>query len=385
MPPTLASRIQGAIYGIAIADAMSMPVHWFYDPRYIKRDFGLIQSYQAPKAEHPTSIMDLSSTGGAGRGNQQGNIIGDVINHGKKQYWGKPNMHYHRGMKAGENTLNAVTARLLVRTIVANGRHDPQEWLKAYVEFMTTPGSHNDTYAETYHRMFFKNYVAGKKPENCADDDKHNVASAGGLVCLPPPALLAAVSQGDNVAKAVEAAGKAAVTQQLTTHGSAELVPYTKLYAEVLARVVVGNESLKDVAADVARRLGINLESLVRKAGGDDTNVIGRHFSSACYIEHSLPSLLYLAYRYADDPRMGVIANTNVGGENCHRGSALGALLGAANGVEAWPEEWRTGLVAGAEIDKEARDFAAMCERAHSAATGASGGNSTTAEVAARS
>lgn len=32
--------------------------------------------------------MQLSNTGGAGRGSQTGNIIGDVINHGKKKFWG---------------------------------------------------------------------------------------------------------------------------------------------------------------------------------------------------------------------------------------------------------------------------------------------------------
>ena len=45
-------------------------------------------------------------------------------------------------------------------------------------------------------------------------------------------------------------------------------------------------------------------------------------FSSSC-------SVLYLAYKHADSFEDAVLANTNVGGENCHRGSALGALVGA--------------------------------------------------------
>jgi len=50
--------------------------------------------------------MNLSNTGGGGRGSDQGSIIGDVINHGKKQYWQKgSNFHYHYGLQAGENTL----------------------------------------------------------------------------------------------------------------------------------------------------------------------------------------------------------------------------------------------------------------------------------------
>jgi hypothetical protein len=41
-------------------------------------------------------------------------------------------------------------------------------FLDDYVKFMTTPGSHNDTYAESFHRDFFKNWAAGVPPERCA-------------------------------------------------------------------------------------------------------------------------------------------------------------------------------------------------------------------------
>jgi hypothetical protein len=88
-----------------------MPVHWYYDPADIKRHFGCIEKYEAPKAEHPSSIMHLSNTGGHGRGGQEGRIIGDVICHGKHKFWGVPKVHYHQGMAAGQNTLNALCAR----------------------------------------------------------------------------------------------------------------------------------------------------------------------------------------------------------------------------------------------------------------------------------
>jgi ADP-ribosylglycohydrolase len=35
------------------------------------------------------------------------------------------------------------------------------------------------------------------------------------------------------------------------------------------------------------------------------------------------------ARRYEDDFAAGVLANANAGGENCHRGAAIGAVLGA--------------------------------------------------------
>lgn len=62
-------------YGMLCADALSMPVHWYYNPTDIDRDFGRITGFVAPKARHPSSIMSLSNTGGAGRGGQSGTIM----------------------------------------------------------------------------------------------------------------------------------------------------------------------------------------------------------------------------------------------------------------------------------------------------------------------
>ena len=39
------------------------------------------------------------------------------------------------------------------------------------------------------------------------------------------------------------------------------------------------------------------------------------------------------------------MVNTNLGGDNCHRGVVLGALLGALHGEQAWPRRWLAGLV----------------------------------------
>jgi ADP-ribosyl-[dinitrogen reductase] hydrolase len=60
-------------------------------------------------------------------------------------------------------------------------------------------------------------------------------------------------------------------------------------------------------------------------------------FGSACYIEDSFPVLLYLAHKYAGSFEGAVLANTNVGGENCHRGAALGAIMGGAVGESRIP------------------------------------------------
>lgn len=123
-----------------------MPVHWYYDLNSLKRDYSSITGQVAPKDQFTGSIMNLSNTGGGGRGSDQGDIVGTVILHGKKKQWQRGgNFHYHLGLHAGENTLEAQLTRLLTRTITNEGDFNVSSFRSSYVKFMQTPGAHNDT------------------------------------------------------------------------------------------------------------------------------------------------------------------------------------------------------------------------------------------------
>ena len=76
-----------------------------------------------------------------------------------------------------------------------------------------------------------------------------------------------------------------------------------------------------------------------------DDVVVGKRLSTACYVDDSIPAVIYLALKYHQNPQQGLIANTNLGGDNAYRGAVLGALLGANNGMEAFPERWLSGLL----------------------------------------
>ncbi|KAG2496733.1 hypothetical protein HYH03_005144 [Edaphochlamys debaryana] len=341
-PAVTLDRIRGALWGIVIADALSMPVHWYYNPNDIRRDYGEIDTYQPPRARHPSSIMSVSNTGGHGRGGQGGRIIGDVINHGKHDFWGKSGVHYHQGMKAGENTLNAICARLVTRTIARDQGYNSTSFLQEYVKFMTTPGSHNDTYAESFHRDFFKNWAAGVPPEKCAlGTEGHNTAQIGGFVMLPPVIL----AKLDGPAAATERA----LSHLGTTHDSRKLAGYAEQYAQLIYSLATGAD-LRTATQALATRMRVNLAELVPY---DDIRIVHSTFGSACYIEDSFPSMLYLAYKYAESFEKAVLANTNVGGENCHRGAALGAVMGAAVGESGIPDRLKDGLADSANIRKE--------------------------------
>lgn len=180
-------RVANALKTQFIADALAMPVHWYYQPLEIERAFpGGIQQFEAAPEFHPSSIMSLHSKHKGGRQTSDSaskaaiEVVGDIILKDKAQFWDTPNMHYHQGMQAGENTLNAHCARVLMRVLASTPDHyDRQAFVNAYIEFMTVqPPAHPDTYAESYHRGFFANFAQGRNPVKCAMKT-HDTASIG--------------------------------------------------------------------------------------------------------------------------------------------------------------------------------------------------------------
>jgi ADP-ribosylglycohydrolase len=69
----------------------------------------------------------------------------------------------------------------------------------------------------------------------------------------------------------------------------------------------------------------------------DDEDVAGfgdrpnSRLSTACYCEHAFSVVLYLCYRYGEDPQKAMLKNAMLGGHSTARGSVMGAILGAAH------------------------------------------------------
>ncbi len=251
-------RLRGALWGMFVGDALAMPVHWYYDVAAIQRDFGTLRDFEAPRDYHPNSIMALASTGQAGRGSQQGEVVGRVILHGKKHLWARPNRHYHEGLQAGDNTLNLLCVRVLLRTMSAAGGYDTAAYLREYVGFMTTADSHKDTYAESYHRDFFANYAQGVAPEQCAGAEGHDTASIGGLVGLPP-VILAALRHGDSLATERDL-----LSHIRLTHRSAKLERYGIALGRLLPQLLRETpSSARKLACATAEELGFPASRIV--------------------------------------------------------------------------------------------------------------------------
>lgn len=318
-------------------DALAAPTHWYYGGEsQIKSDYGRggITGYTKPKLNLPGSILNKSNTNGGGRGSFHGgfkpSIIGDVINHGKRPYWDpSKSYHYHATLDRGENTLEVQLVRTLMKSVVANGgSFSAEHFRSSYVDFMTTPGSHNDTYASTCHRMFFANLIHKKlPPRECPDNDMHNVDTIDGLILPTVTAIVVAGRGGTKVEVGDVAAATAGVTRR-----SKVLENMARVWGEVVYDAVRGEEGtdMVEVLNGAAGKIGMGRK--VRTSGRDEM--------SACYLSQSVPSALDMAAKYDDTPNgawVGLLANANNGGENVHRGAILGAFLGARAGVENLP------------------------------------------------
>jgi len=262
----LADRVKGALFGLLIGDALSMPTHWFYGgERQVAATYGRITDYVAPTDHLRGSIMSKSNTGGAGRGISRaytataeglaggfhGDVIGSVVFHGKKEFW-KPgaDYHYHQGMAAGDNTLEALLARRVINvTGAASGQFDRTTMQQDYIQFMTTPDTHNDTYCGTCHRMFFAKFAAGHPADECPDNDQHNVDAADSIVATIPVALTAY----EDAAAALQVAAAVAVTRE-----SPQSQQFAALFADTLRSIVRG-ASVRAATAKAGQAAGVDV------------------------------------------------------------------------------------------------------------------------------
>lgn len=323
----LSNRIEGSLYGLLIGDALAMPVHWYYDTAALRRDYGIVDRYVAPRNPHPDSILWRSTYVAT---SPSTDLLRDQI-----AYWGQHGIHYHQFLQAGENTLNLKLCAELMDSLLDQRGYDLSDGLQRYVSFMTKPGQHNDTYVEECHRGFFANYGRGTPPERCGIPEKH----IGGIPFVVPVTIWYADDP--------KAAERNALAHLQLTHPGPAMAEAGRVVIGLLLEVLSGvrlvdalNACIED---QVSPFFGHPFAALL---ASDDRRVVGGHFSPACYVQDALPAAIYLALKYHDRPREALIANTMLGGDNAHRGAVLGALLGAEHGAAAFPRSWCRDLAA---------------------------------------
>jgi len=406
-----AKRIEEGLWGMFVADALAMPVHWYYGRENIPADFGgWIETYETPKHPHPESFMvgseyrpDVAAAAAAGRpydvlhdharfyrtSYSELEIRRDAreAEHGNAAPTAEERYHYHHGLGRGENTLNAHLARVLMRAVAEGGRYAPEAFVDGMVAHMTTPGANRDPYLEIFLRRWFEAWSAGARPEDSAAHQRRiwSIGSHGGL---HRPLVIAAMAPD-----AYQGLGLA-LEHMALTHRSESNASALGLLVPALHALLEGHGAdavMRGVAARV-RGPGLRGEELFAKyrdakgpgnipkdemwrlhmawaegpldldglvAQGPDA-VIRKALGTACYPEHGLPLMLFLAAASRWDFEATALLNANAGGDNASRGLVLGLLMGAAQGV---PQALKDGLADREALAGEIEAFAAVAAR----------------------
>lgn len=209
-------RVAGALVGMALGDALAMPVHWYYDIRKLEAAVGEITGMMAPHKVHAESMLSGMSYSGAmnilhdkaqfynvervtardasdrqARSDGHGNFVG------RRE---ADRVHYHQSLAKGQNTATVAITRLCSRYLVAcKGRdnYQPTTFLEQLVDYMTaTPDkadkgqvmAHDDTYLDVWVRSFFTSASAGMPLIHCAPSQRNSwsIGSLDGVVMTIP-------------------------------------------------------------------------------------------------------------------------------------------------------------------------------------------------------
>jgi ADP-ribosylglycohydrolase len=406
---TVASRhrLQNALWGLFIGDALAMPAHWYYSVDNIRKVFdGGVRDYQAPPHPHLESFMvGMAYHPDVETAKQQGRAFDILHEHARfyhtsystleirsterEKAHGNPvpgladRYHYHHGLTAGENTLAAHLVRVLMRSVIRCGCYDPNAFIEDFIAHMTTPGRNRDPYCEIYIRRWFENYSRGLPPHGCAELQRNvwSIGSHGGII---RPLVISMIA-----GSAYQGLGLAIEHQNLT-HRSENVTSALGVLVPLLHALLADAEPHRAIS-DYAQRVhppqitGDQLFAAYRDRQGpgnipkremwqyhtlladtpfevdrlvgedSESAVINHLFATACYPEHGLPLLLYFAKAHNIDVESALLANANAGGDNVHRGMVLGILVGAAN--EEIPEHLKQGLIAFNELQTEIEAF----------------------------
>jgi ADP-ribosylglycohydrolase len=132
---------------------------------------------------------------------------------------------------------------------------------------------------------------------------------------------------------------ESALTLVRATHDNSKSLRAAADFTRILIHLHQ-NQSIRDTI-DQLPLPGVSVKQLVKWEQKEDREIVGGKLSTACYLPESFLASLFLSWKYDCNFKNGVIANAMVGGDNCHRGVVVGAILGIQNDI---PSSWLIGL-----------------------------------------
>ncbi|WP_369244232.1 ADP-ribosylglycohydrolase family protein [Streptomyces sp. R41] len=332
MSPTLHSRATGALYGLALGDALGMPTQMLSRPQITARYGPVLTGFHAAAPDHPLAA----------------------------------------GMPAGAITDDTEQALLLARLLLdGDGRVDAAELarrLVAWEDDMRARGSLDLLGPST--KRAVELVLAGTPVDEVGRYGATNgaamrIAPVG--IAVPsadPVALVDLVVEASRLTHntGVALAGAAAVAAAVSAGLDGASVPEAVEAAVGAARLGAGRGHWV-AAADVAERI-VWATGLVR--GLSATEVCERVYSlvgTSLATQESVPAAFAVLMACQDDPWQAVLLAASVGGDCDTIAAVAGAIGGACHGAEAFPADARATLDRVNTLDLDATATALLALR----------------------
>ncbi len=289
---SLSERVQGMIWGQFVGDAAALGTHWIYD------------------------LDELAAAYPAGIHGFERPMPG----------------HYHEGKEPGAQTHYGDGALLLLESVAERGVFDVEDFAQRFLAFFGSPATLSYRDHATRETLAHLLEEPGDLSNGADDDQPATITRMASVV---------AVHGADP-----------AVTEALTRfcQNNKQAVAYCQAHARILSALLEGAD-LPMAFAQAGNEVATF--SITRAEAAQDVSVeqATLEFGQSCPLPNSFPAAAHAALRHASDFRAAILHTIKAGGDNAARASIVGAWLGAAGGLTAVPEEWRTQLAAGSRIE----------------------------------
>lgn len=279
------SRKSSALIGALVADAAGLGLHWLYDVDRLAQVVG-----DGPAAFTPINAANFKDT---------------------KGYFA------HANRRDGQLSQYGETLALAMRSIADNTGFDTANYQTAFTAHFG-PGGTYIGYIDRPTRGTLENLAAGQTHPSGIDDDQHPA-----IATLP-----AIVARYGNDKAMLKAAREVTNVNTVADH-----------YAELIAltlQAVINGAPLADALASAAKK-----EPLLQAALDTDIDPVtyGETTNRACHLPQGTP-LSWRILSHTTSYQEAIETNIRTGGDSAGRAMILGAVAGAAYGVDAIPKDW---------------------------------------------
>ncbi len=290
------NKLLGMLWGAYVADAYALGAHWIYNVDEIKDSALSYEGFNDPLTE------------------------------------------YHNDKKAGEFTHYGDQSLWLLESIALENEFTlslfSERWKKYMIEY--------NGYLDGASSATLLGLRDGKGVLGCGSTSK-DLSVIGRMAPL-------IYKYADSMDKLIENVK----LHTVFTHMTKELVQGGGFFTEIVVAMLLGVDVQKAVE-DSAQGYDEKIQHWVKLgivSKDYDTREAIKDFGQSCSVENGFPGVIHLILKYADDYKGAMIANVKAGGDSAARGMVVGMILGARNGVDAVPNEWRNALTHSDDIKK---------------------------------